>query len=168
MSIDNPTKNERLRRWRLLLGEQGEALGQLAGQDSRMDAALNALYQPGYQREKPNGGYGKSMPRAAKWMGEVKNLFPSSSVEIIQKDAVNRLDMASLLQDPEFLQQVKPDVHLVAQLLSLKDYIPDKAKDNARMLVQKLVEELLQRYRPTLLFLKPWWATDENNGAPEK
>lgn len=147
MSIDNPTTKERQRRWRLLLGEDGEQLGNLDGSDSRMDNVLSQLYEPGFKRETLGAGYGKSMPRAAKWMGEIKQLFPSSAVEIIQKDAVKRLDMASLLQDPDFLREVKPDVHLVAQLLTLKNYIPDKAKDNARTLVNQLVEELLKKYR---------------------
>lgn len=150
MSIDNPSHKQRQRRWRLLLGEDGEQLGQLEGQDSRMDSVLGALYEPGFDREKLGAGYGKSMPKAAKWMGEIKQLFPSSAVEIIQKDAVDRLDMASLLQDPDFLKEVKPDVHLVAQLMTLKNYIPDQAKDNARKLVQKLVDELLKKYQPPM------------------
>ena len=56
MSIDNPSHKQRQRRWRLLLGEDGEQLGQLEGQDSRMDSVLGALYEPGFDREKLGAG----------------------------------------------------------------------------------------------------------------
>ncbi|MFG1491514.1 VWA domain-containing protein, partial [Oceanospirillum sp. HFRX-1_2] len=74
-------------------------------------------------------------------------LFPASAAEVVQKDAVRRLDMVTLLQDPAFLAEVQADIHLVAQLLMLKDHIPDKVKDNARKLVDDLVRELLKRYQ---------------------
>jgi len=149
--MKNPIKDERQRRWRLLLGNEADQLGDPDGLDQRMDVALSALYEPGFDRNQaqPLGaGHGKSMPRAARWLGEIKQLFPSSTVEIIQKDATKRLDIASLLQDPAFLDEVQPDVHLVAQLIELQRYVPDKAKQNARQLVQKLVDELMQRYHP--------------------
>lgn len=147
--MKNPLKDERQRRWRLLLGKDASRLGEPEGNDRRLDAALSALYEPGFQRETELGaGRGKSMPHAARWLGEIKHLFPASSVEIIQKDASKRLDIASLLQDPAFLDEVQPDVSLVAQLIELQRYIPDKAKQNARGLVQKLVEALLRRHHP--------------------
>lgn len=146
MAINNPCEQQRKRRWRLLLGQDSEQLGSLAAIDGRIDRALSQLYEPGYQQSL-SAGYGKSMPRAAKWMGEIKDLFPASAVQIIQKDALERLDMLSLLNDPGFLQQVKPDVNLVAHLMLLKDHIPDSAKDKVRQLVKQLVEELLKKYR---------------------
>ena len=150
MAIDNPIAKERQRRWRLLLGEDAEQLGDLNTQDARMDSLLGQLYEPGYDREGMSAGNGQSMPKAAKWMGEIKELFPATTVEVIQKDAIERLDIASLLQDPDFLKEVKPDVHLVAQLMNLGRFIPDKAKANARTLVQKLVDELLKKYQPPM------------------
>jgi hypothetical protein len=123
MSIHNQEAAERLRRWRLLLGSDADQLPSLNECDQKMDRVLQELYSlpPGQ-----TGGRGKSMPHAAKWLGEIKQLFPSKTVEVIQKDAVKRLDMSALLQDPEFLEQVEADIHMVAQLISLKDYIPDQ------------------------------------------
>lgn len=132
-----------------MLGEEGSQLGELEGDDARMDQLLEQLYEPGYNRDL-QAGYGKSMPKAARWISEIKNLFPPSAVEVIQKDAIDRLDIASLLQDPDFLREVKPDVHLVAQLMQLQRYIPDKAKDNARAIVQKLVDQLMKKYQPPM------------------
>ncbi|NOQ37184.1 MAG: VWA domain-containing protein [Methylococcaceae bacterium] len=147
MNAINPKEQQRQRRWRLLLGKDADGLGGLEGQDQRVDASLSSLYEVGFVPDKLSAGYGKSMPKAAKWLGEVKNLFPESAVKIIQKDAVKRLDISSLLQDQAFLEQVQPDIHLVSQLIMLQGYIPDSAKHNARRLVAALVEELLRKFR---------------------
>jgi Mg-chelatase subunit ChlD len=47
-----------------------------------------------------------------------------------------------MLLEPEMLEQVEPDVHLVATLLTLSRVIPDKTKDTARAVVRRVVEEL--------------------------
>jgi Mg-chelatase subunit ChlD len=47
-----------------------------------------------------------------------------------------------MLLEPEMLQAVQPDVGLVANLLSLKNIMPSKTKETARMVVRKVVEEL--------------------------
>ncbi len=145
MSIENEAMKQRQRRWRLLLGDDAEDLAELGSADQKLDTLLAQLYRPDYRRGR--GGRGQSMPHAAKWLGEIKELFPASAAEVIQKDAVRRLDMVTLLQDPAFLAEVQADIHLVAQLLMLKDHIPDKVKDNARKLVDDLVRELLKRYQ---------------------
>ncbi len=150
--MQNLKKRERQRRWRLLLGQDAQQLGPVSGQDARLDQALGALYQPGFDRAQPlgAGGGGQSMPQAARWLGEIQKLFPASAVAILQKDATERLDLAALVQDPAFLEAVQPDVELVAQLLALRHLIPDRAKQNARMLVQRLVEALMRKHRPPM------------------
>lgn len=143
----NPKNQQRQRRWRLLLGEDS-GLSPVTGNDLRIEQSLSALYGPDFHPEQqPGAGRGKSMPKAAQWLGEVKDLFPASAVAVIQQDAVKSLNFASLLQDPAFLDAVQPDIHLVAQLVMLQGYIPDKAKHNARRLVQQLVDELIRRFR---------------------
>ncbi len=139
MNAINPKERQRQRRWRLLLGKDAGNFGSLGDKDQRIDTSLGSLYEAGFVPEELSAGYGKSMPKAAKWLGEVKNLFPESAVEIIQKDALKRLDINSLLQDQNFLEQVEPDIHLVSQLVLLQGYIPDAAKHNARRLVKELV-----------------------------
>lgn len=143
----NPKEQQRQRRWRLVLGKES-GLSAVDGNDLRIEQALSSLYGTDFQPDRELGfGRGKSMPKAAQWLGEVKDLFPASAVAVIQQDAVKRLDFASLLQDPAFLDAVQPDINLVAQLVMLQGYIPDKAKHSARRLVQQLVEQLLQRFR---------------------
>jgi Mg-chelatase subunit ChlD len=139
--------DERLRRWRLVLGE-AEGLEGLEGADARMDAALTALYggtgrdggQPGRQ-----GDLGGSAPRVARWLGEIRELFPPGVVHLMQRDAVDRLDLTRLLAEPELLDAVEPDVHLAATLLALRHVLPERARDAARALVRTVVEDLERR-----------------------
>jgi Mg-chelatase subunit ChlD len=63
----------------------------------------------------------------------------------MQKDALNRLDLKQMLFEPELLQTVEPDVHLVTQLLALKNILPSKTKETARAVVQKVVDELRRK-----------------------
>ncbi|WP_433354586.1 VWA domain-containing protein [Microtetraspora malaysiensis] len=137
---------ERMRRWRLVLGG-GDADGTgcaLGGADAGMDAALAALYDAGEGttgRER-SAGLGASAPRVARWLGDIRAYFPSTVVQVMQKDAIERLNLSRLLLEPEMLEAVEPDVHLVGTLLSLNRVMPEKARESARAVVRKVVAEL--------------------------
>jgi Mg-chelatase subunit ChlD len=137
--------DERLRRWRLVLGgEEAEGTGvALGATDLAIDRTLQALYEPGANRRK--GGLGASSPNVARWLGDVRTYFPASVVRVMQRDALERLNLRQMLLEPEMLQAVEPDVHLVATLLSLKGVIPNKTRDTARLVVRKVVEDLQKR-----------------------
>lgn len=141
---------ERLRRWRLVLGGEAEAAcGGLNGASAEMDQALTALYDadgPGGLKSKDRrGGRGGSAPSVARWLGDIRNYFPSSVVQVMQRDALERLNLRDMLLQPEMLNSVQPDVHLVASLISLSRVIPANTKRTARMVVRKVVDELLKR-----------------------
>lgn len=134
--------DERLRRWRLLLGNQ-EADGtdcRLSGADLAMDNALSALYD-----SERSGGLGSSSPKVARWLSDIRTYFPSSVVKVMQLDALDRLNLRQMLLEPEMLEAVEPDVHLVANLLSLSNIMPSKTKDTARMVVRRVVKELQRK-----------------------
>ncbi|TDB99167.1 VWA domain-containing protein [Actinomadura sp. 7K534] len=139
-----------MRRWRLVLGG-GRADGTgvtLAGDDARMDGALERLYGAGGEegRSRRRGaGLGDSAPSVARWLGDIRTYFPSSVVQVMQKDAIERLDLTRLLLEPEMLDAVEPDVHLVGTLLSLNRVMPDRARESARAVVRKVVTELERR-----------------------
>ena len=137
------TDPERLRRWRLVLGsEPAGCLGvSLSAEDGRMDEALEALYDAGQKK----GGLGGSNPKVARWLGDIRRYFPSEVVQVMQKDAIERLDLKQLLLEPEVLTQAEPDVHLVSTLISLNRIIPEKTRETARMVVRKLVDQLLRK-----------------------
>ena len=145
MNTPAPSSNERARRWRLVLGNFAEdrpegGLGGLAGSDLAMDRALEALYDSDRK-----GGLGSSCPNVARWLGDIRQYFPASVVQVMQKDALDRLDLKQMLFEPELLQTVEPDVHLVSQLLALKNILPNKTKETARVVVRKVVDELKRK-----------------------
>ncbi|GGL08463.1 VWA domain-containing protein [Nocardia jinanensis] len=139
----------RLRRWRLVLGSAAEpALGGLGTADDKaIDKALGAVYDSGAggSRGDRAGGLGGSAPRVARWLGDIRTYFPSTVVEVVQRDAVERLNLTQLLLEPELMEAVEPDVHLVGTLLSLNRVIPETTKATARMVVSKVVREIEQR-----------------------
>ncbi|MFD4241206.1 VWA domain-containing protein [Streptomyces sp. NPDC058525] len=144
-----PAGGERLRRWRMVLGGgEGDGTGcALAGRDAEMDAALGALYGGGAGGSRKgagarSAGLGGSAPNVARWLGDIRTYFPSSVVQVMQRDAIERLGLSALLLEPEMLEAVEPDVHLVGTLLSLNKAMPDTTKETARAVVRKVVEQL--------------------------
>ena len=135
--------DERIRRWRLAMG--GEDDGALSENDLRIDRALSALYRGAEQGGRKKGGLGASAPRVARWLGDIREFFPSPVVQVIQRDAFERLNLKAMLLEPEFLETLEADVHLVADLISLRSAMPDKTKETARMVVAQVVAELMKR-----------------------
>jgi Mg-chelatase subunit ChlD len=149
--------DERMRRWRLVLGDAGTNQP-LSGVDAGVDAALAALYdrdqdgpggtgggtggRPGAGRR---AGLGASAPRVARWLGDIRTYFPASVVQVMQKDAIERLGLTRLLLEPEMLDAVEPDVHLVGTLLSLSRVIPEQARESARAVVRAVTAGLERR-----------------------
>jgi hypothetical protein len=134
-------EQERTRRWKLALGDEDHT--GLSDEDVRLGNALSALYES--PKTKSRGGLGASSPKVARWLGDIREFFPTSVVQIIQKDAFERLNLKSLILEPEFLATLEADVHLVADLISLRGAIPEKTRETARMVVRKVVDELLLR-----------------------
>lgn len=136
---------ERLRRWRLVLGGESaegaaaRGLG-LDADDLRMDAALGALYDG-----ERSAGLDASSPRVSRWLGDIRQYFPKSVVQVLQRDAMERLNLRRLLLEPELLETVEADVHLIGTLMSLNGVIPEKTKATARQVVRKVVDELERR-----------------------
>ena len=139
------TADDRLRRWRLLLGSADDAPGrfELEGLDVKRDEALDALY--GEAAGERKGGLGRSSPRVARWLGDIRTYFPSNVVQVMQRDAMDRLGLRQLLLEPELLESVQPDVHLVGTLLALKSAIPERSRETARAVVRQVVEQLERR-----------------------
>ncbi len=135
-------EEEYLKRWRLILGGN-EADGTditLTPEEQRIDQSLEAVYDSDRR-----GGLGSSAPKVSRWLGDIREFFPQTVVQVIQRDAIKRLNITSLLTEKEMLETVVPDVHLVATLMSLSRVIPEKNKEMARQVVRKVVDELLRK-----------------------
>ena len=153
--MTNPAEaagEERLRRWRLVLGG-GDADGTgaaLGTAEQGMDEALAAVYGGALMRTAPRpagpgAGLGPSAPAVARWLGDIRAYFPSTVVRVIQQDAIARLGLTELLLEPEVLDAVEPDVHLVATLLALSEALPQRAREAARVVIRRLADDVEQR-----------------------
>lgn len=133
---------EHIRKWRLILGgQQNDGTGySLNETDLSIDKTLEALYDSNKQ-----GGLGPSSPNVARWLGDIRTFFPNTVVQVMQQDALKRLNLTQMLFEKEMLENVEADVHLVATLMTLSRVIPDKTKDTARQVVRKVVDELLKK-----------------------
>jgi hypothetical protein len=149
------SESERRRRWRLVLG--GEIIdaaeadgrdGESQGDDARIDAALGALYdrRPGGGRGSGRaGGLGRSAPSVARWLGDIRRYFPTPVVQVLQRDAVERLDLHHLLLEPELLGSVEADLHLVTLLVALNRALPDATRASARQVIASVLVQLEER-----------------------
>ena len=103
-----------LTRWRLILGPDVEqettALSDTAL--SGMDETLDLLYN-----ENRRGELGGSMPRLHRWLGDLRQYFPGSVIQLVQRDAFTHLGLTDLLLEPELLAALEPDIHLAGVLL---------------------------------------------------
>lgn len=135
-------EEEYLKRWRLILGgNEADGTGiTLTPEKQRIDQSLEAVYDSDRR-----GGLGSSAPKVSRWLGDIREFFPQTVVQVIQRDAIKRLNITSLLTEKEMLETVVPDVHLVATLMSLSRVIPEKNKEMARQVVRKVVDELLRK-----------------------
>ena len=152
MEQDN-VRDKQLKRWRLILGREAEAklaglnggTGLLGAEEAIMDQALAAIYD---ETAGPGGGkgagLGPSYPNLAKWLADIRTYFPADLVSVIQGDAIERKGLKQLLLEPETLANIKPDINMVGTLLALRGSIPEKSKEQARMLVRKLVDEIME------------------------
>jgi Mg-chelatase subunit ChlD len=143
--------SEARRRWRLLLGEAADqALDTtLTTEEAAMDQTLAALYDgdrpDGAGQPRRAGGLGSSAPGVARWLGDIRTYFPTSVVQVMQRDAIDRLQLTSMLLEPELLDSVQPDVHLAATLVGLNRVMPETTRRTARLVVGRVVAEIERR-----------------------
>ncbi len=146
--------NEKIKRWRLILGPSVQdkfgGMGEGFKLDDRgaiMDNALAAIYDETTSSKggKKSAGLGSSAPNLAKWLTDIRECFPEDVVSVIQSDAIERKGLKQLLLEPETLKNIKPDISMVGTLMSLKGQIPDNAKESARKLIKQVVDDIMNR-----------------------
>lgn len=167
-SFDLHDLDERIRRWRLILGgasalrtqqqpnsltsDLGERWDEvLSSDDQQLDQALTSLYGLGEGAVlKKGASLGDSAPNVTHWLSQVQRIFPQNVAKIMQNDALDRLKLSSTLTQPELVELIQPDVALIAQLISLASLIPDEGREAAKRLIQQVVDELLKRFKAPL------------------
>ena len=143
-------------RWRLVLGSGSERsldFGGSAGEIRRymdMEQLLDYLYSGAQgddvrQSRGRQGGTGDSQLTAAKWITRVRELFPKSAAEVIQRHALEEFGMTELLTDKNILESMKPDMQLLKTVLQLKHLMHGEVLEVARRVARQVADELRQK-----------------------
>ncbi|UCP81881.1 VWA domain-containing protein [Pectobacterium versatile] len=161
MSAQDPQSDDKEKngkRWRLILGHYAdEALGKAAfdAHDLKVERTLDYLYRREYQRRglKQEGGRHGSLDQsqltAVNWLNQARKLFPSSTFERMQSQAISRYEISHLFNDPQALQAMEPTPALAKALLSLRGRMNEETREAVRDIIRKVVDEILRTLRPT-------------------
>lgn len=164
-----------LSRWRLALGKDAERHGIClsgaggAGADAhgssgtgdrlgtleRIDALVGFLFDEsgnkgqggGTSPGSRQGGPGGSTMNVPSWVQWVSELFPSQAKEVLERELVQRRGISELLEQPELLEKIEPNVELVKTLITHKDLLNEKTRVLARKIIDKVVQELKEKMR---------------------
>ena len=145
---------EQARRWRLVLGRYAESNLPRDGADAGMDETLGYLYDREYTargHRHAKGGGGTLDPSAVKalnWLGRARGLFPQSTLERLQSDAVSRYGLDDLLADPATVDSLGPNQQLATAMLRMKGRLSADAAEGLRALIAKVVADIVERLKP--------------------
>ena len=89
--------------------------------------------------------------RPAKWLKDIRKLFPTPMVRFLQKDAMEMMGLEQMLLEPELLESMEMDPGLVTKLLSLKEVMPQKVREAATEVVDRIVRNLEKKLRDAIL-----------------
>ncbi|WP_418605333.1 VWA domain-containing protein [Georgenia sp. SUBG003] len=133
------------------------SLGGCRGGAARLDAALEFLYGREYggrglrpeegPAETTPGSLEESAPGLVTWLGEVRELFPRETAEMVERHALERYGLTELVTDPQTLERLEPSEQLLRTLLALKGHLGEQALVVARRIIRQVVEDLTRRLR---------------------
>ncbi len=114
----------------------------LSQQEKKIDRLLEQLY-----RGDRTGGTSPSRPVSSKWFGQVRDLFPPQIVHLLQKDAIAKFGIKKLLTQASILDDIEPDVGLIASVLTVKEALSGPSLEQAKNLIRKLARSVEERLR---------------------
>ncbi|EKT65974.1 VWA domain-containing protein [Providencia alcalifaciens] len=144
------------KRWRLILGQYADnALGQAAlnADELKIERSLDFLYRREYQRRglrQEGGRHGSldaSQLTAVNWLNQARKLFPNSTFERMQSQALERYEISSLLKSPQALNAMEPTKALAKSLLSLRGKMSEETRDAVKNIIRKVVDDILSQMR---------------------
>lgn len=143
---------EILNKWRLVLGKFSEEtlpLSKNLEAVREMDEVLDFLYSREYKEEQGiRGGQGQTELTVPSWLAKVRRLFPTQTVEILQKQAIEEYDLKELLTDEKILKEMQPDMELLKNILAFKSLMSPQVMETARAIVREVVAEI-EKYLET-------------------
>ena len=151
-----------VRRWRMVLGRYAQSALPRHPEDAGLDGTLGYLYDREYTERGHRlsdsgaanrdgvgrgGGLDASALRAVDWLDGARRLFPASTIERLERDALTRYGLSDLLADPDAVDSIRTSPELGAGLLRIKGTISPALADGLRMLIARIVTDILQRLR---------------------
>jgi uncharacterized protein with von Willebrand factor type A (vWA) domain len=152
--MNTSDKTDMTARWRLILGNFAEEALPLESEFLELNATLEFLYGREYGSEQGirgddedgrRGGKGATRLGIPEWVGKIRKLFPQRTVEIMQKEALEKYHLTELLTDPEILKTMEPNLDLLKNILIFKNIIPESVKALAYQIVDKVIRELQEK-----------------------
>lgn len=148
-----------MNRWRLILGGYskeklsfGEGTATVGGMPCEdLEEALDFLYGREQKEDvRRSAGTGKSQLTVASWITRIRKLFPRSTVEILERHALDVYGMTELLTDREVLEKLEPNQELLKTILQLKHLMKGQVLDTARRIVKTVAEEIAKKLEQEL------------------
>ena len=149
--------NEAGRRWRLILGryaQQSLPSGQLTAQEAAIDQVLGYLYDREYTERGhrlQGGGSGASQPTAITWLERTRQLFPKSTLERLQAQAVEHYGLTELLADPQAARTLEASPELAAALLRVRGKLNANLEAGLRTVIEKVVAQIVARIKMSFI-----------------
>lgn len=142
------------RRWRLVLGRYADDVLPRDAGDAEVDGVLGYLYdreytERGHRHAKGQGGsLDPSAVTAVSWLGKARLQFPRSTLQRMESDALTRYGLNDLLADPGTAADLGASPELASALLRMKGRLAPAAAEGLRVLVTKVVADIVARLRP--------------------
>ncbi len=159
------TAEERMQRWKVVLGVGGEDLPcELPQSWQERENLVSYLYDREYGQGRNvrgqggsgsgqggrEGGSGQSSLSVPDWINGVHTLFPQRVIERLEKDALDRYNIEELVTRPELLEKAEPNITLMKAVLRTKHLMDPQVLQLAKNLVKKVVQELVEKLARTI------------------
>ncbi len=153
--------------WKLVLGKSSETNlggmeGDFGGQSlSEMNGLLEFLYSREYEYGSlydgnasglgVGGGEGKegkgagrqgSSPSVFNWLNKIRKTFPKKTVEIMEKDAIDKYNLKEMLTDKKVLESLEPNKALLETILNMKEHMNPDVLMSAKRIIKQVVDEI--------------------------
>jgi uncharacterized protein with von Willebrand factor type A (vWA) domain len=86
------------------------------------------------------------------WINSIHELFPQKTIERLEKDALERYRLEEIINNPDLLSRVQPNLTLLKAILRTKHLMNQQVLAMARELVRQGIEELLQKLAKPIEF----------------
>ncbi|MBF0103171.1 MAG: VWA domain-containing protein [Desulfobacterales bacterium] len=146
MTTNIPVNQNHISKWRLILGKEAEKYGIACdGEISYTGQLIDFIFSS--DSDNRQGGKGSSRLTIPKWIDAVNVLFPNPVKEVMQRELVKRRGIHELMQKPELLEKIEPNLDLVKTILTHKDLLTPETRSLTRKIIDHVVEQLKKKMK---------------------